>query len=884
MSPFKNGSVNNRQLTQKPRLTVWTDCPALGGMAEFSHSILMGMQASGYDVTFVTAELDPRKYEKERLAGVCHREVQLPGRQIRGPAAVNREDTLRLLRAIAPDLILFSDGGALSNSLAKVCARELSIPMVFFIGLAREAEGARARRLPLFQEIFEVAHSVIAVSRHNAEVLAHHYPIGTAQLKIIRYGRPQQFFEPVDCGRRNERRAEIGVKPDELLFLTAARYEVIKGYDLLLESLRRLKSNEADTWRRAHFAWAGEGPLDGDLRKAVAGLGLNDRVHILGPRHDINCWLEAADAFLLPSRAEGMPLSIMEAMAKGVPVIATQVSGTPEELGGLGMLVEDPTKNSMRTIREIRKAISWIANNPEKRHELGRKARQRADMLFHESRMLADYARVIGSACPNAGQAMKPHDYVAPGFKTVNPDKAFPHMVVGNTGDCSWPHLRRGIMHNWYVDRRVPMIGFLSRDEAHILYNAALPFAGKPALEIGCFMGWSACHLALAGVHLDVVDPLLNEAQFYDSVDSSLRAAGVRDRVNLIKGRSPEAVLTRAASGQRWSVIFIDGDHEGDAPRLDAATVEPFAADDCLVLFHDLAAPAVANALRYLKSRGWKIRLYRTMQVMGAAWRGKAMPPDHVPDPAINSSLPLHLADLGGDEIFQSVQMRCAPFTMTSVQRQYFLHRAVQHVVENQIKGDFVECGVWRGGSMMLTALTLARLGVNDRHLILFDTFRGMTAPSDYDIELQSGRSAESVLTLSPRDESNHYWAIAPLDIVKKNMGTTEYPSDCIEYVVGDICLTLPPKKMSPIALLRLDTDWYESTRCELEYLFDRLQPGGVLIIDDYGFWQGARRACDEFFAGRLEKIYPIPDDDTGHFVIKGMSEISDDFARCLLV
>jgi glycosyltransferase involved in cell wall biosynthesis/predicted O-methyltransferase YrrM len=871
-------------LNGRPRLTIWTDCPALGGIGEFSHSMAMGMQACGYDVSVVVPELDWRRHERERTAGICHHEVRLPERQIRGPLVLAKEDTLNLLYAIKPDVILFADGSAISNLLVKECALELNIPMVFSIGIVLEQHIPVALQSPNFQKLNEAAQSVVTVCRHNAELLARHYPIGTARLKIIRYGRPDIFFEPIDVGRWNARRSEIGVKPDELLFMTAARYDSIKGYDLVVEALHRLKTNEADVWNRAHFAWAGEGPMDGVLRKAVADLGLNDRVHILGPCRDINDWLGASDAFLLPSRAEGMPLSIMEAMAKGVPVIATRVSGIPEELGNLGLLVEDPNKNPMRAIREIRRAISWIVKNPEKRQELGRQIRQRADMLFHESRMVTDYARLIGSACPNVQPAMRPHDYVTPGYETVYPDIAFPHMVAGNTGDCDWPHLRRGIMHNWYVDRRVPTVGFLSRDEAHILYNAALPFVGKPALEIGCFMGWSTCHLALAGVHLDVVDPLLNEPQFYDSVDSSLRAAGVRDRVNLIKGRSPEAVQTLGASGQRWSVFFIDGDHEGDAPHADAATAEAFAADDCLVLFHDLAAPAVANGLRYFKSRGWKTRVYRTMQVMGVAWRGKATPPKHVPDPAISSSLPLKLADLVGDETFQRIQVRCAPFTMTSVQRQYFLHQALQHVVEHHIEGDIVECGVWRGGSMMLAALTLAALGESDRHLILFDTFCGMTAPGDNDIEVQSGRLAERVLALNRRDESNNYWAIAPLDTVKKNMEATEYPSDCVEYVVGDICQTLPAKKTRPIALLRLDTDWYKSTRCELEYLFDQLQHGGILIIDDYGFWQGARRACDEFFAGRLEKLYPIPDDDTGHFAIKGMTEISNDFARRLLV
>jgi hypothetical protein len=113
----------------------------------------------------------------------------LPERQIRGPTALNREDTLNLLKTIAPDVILFADGCAISNQLAKSCARELSIPVIFSIGLAVEVQGAVARQIPDFQEIFEFAHSVVAVSRQNAEVLARHYPIGVVQLKVIHYGR-----------------------------------------------------------------------------------------------------------------------------------------------------------------------------------------------------------------------------------------------------------------------------------------------------------------------------------------------------------------------------------------------------------------------------------------------------------------------------------------------------------------------------------------------------------------------------------------------------------------------------------------------------------------------------------------------------------------------
>ena len=101
-------------------------------------------------------------------------------------------------------------------------------------------------------------------------------------------------------------------------------------------------------------------------------------------------------------------------------------------------------------------------------------------------------------------------DYVSPNFQVIMPDRCFPNMTIGDTNTQPWQYLRREIPHNWYVDGRQPYVGFLSRDEAHILYNTALQFAGQPALEIGCWLGWSACHLALAGVNLDVVDPFFD--------------------------------------------------------------------------------------------------------------------------------------------------------------------------------------------------------------------------------------------------------------------------------------------------------------------------------------------------------------------------------------
>lgn len=236
-------------------------------------------------------------------------------------------------------------------------------------------------------------------------------------------------------------------------------------------------------------------------------------------------------------------------------------------------------------------------------------------------------------------------DYVSAELQIVIPDICFPNMVVGDKANNPWPYLRRQIGHNWYCDRRAPQAGFVNRDEAVLLYNLALPFKGKPALEIGCWMGWSTCHLALAGLVLDTIDPVLGVSENVTSVRQSLMAAGVLGSVRLYAASSPEGVKQIAElTGTRWNFFFIDGDHGASAPERDARECLQYAADDAMIVFHDLVSPDVERGLDVLRRDGWEVLLYQTMQIMGVAWRGNVQPVTHTPDPAVIWNLPLHLA------------------------------------------------------------------------------------------------------------------------------------------------------------------------------------------------------------------------------------------------
>ncbi len=202
--------------------------------------------------------------------------------------------------------------------------------------------------------------------------------------------------------------------------------------------------------------------------------------------------------------------------------------------------------------------------------------------------------------------------------------------------------------------------------------------------------------------------------------------------------------------------------------------------------------------------------------------------------------------DAQTQEIWKAVRDR----TMTHHTSVHFLVQAVRYVEQNRIPGAIVECGVWRGGSMLAVAHTLLRLGVTDRDLHLFDTFEGMTPPTDRDVRMGQGKHADEFL--SGTGQGPMAWArpgnfVATLDDVKEGFAALDYPQERTHFVPGAVEDTVPQHAPDRIAILRLDTDWYESTKHELTHLYQRLAPGGVVIIDDYGTWHGAREATDEF-------------------------------------
>ncbi len=213
--------------------------------------------------------------------------------------------------------------------------------------------------------------------------------------------------------------------------------------------------------------------------------------------------------------------------------------------------------------------------------------------------------------------------------------------------------------------------------------------------------------------------------------------------------------------------------------------------------------------------------------------------------------------------------------TMTGPERIVTMIRAVDYAHRYGLPGAIVECGVWRGGSIMAAILALRRLGVEDRELYLYDTFEGMPQPSAWDVRHDGVQAMTQFLKLRSQ-EDRAAWCAATLEDVRGSIQPLGYRADKIHYVKGKVEETIPSIIPEQIAILRLDTDWYESTRHELEHLYPRLVPGGLMIIDDYGYWQGARRATDEYFQRTGERIFLSRIDATARIAVKQPSHTGD--------
>lgn len=211
-----------------------------------------------------------------------------------------------------------------------------------------------------------------------------------------------------------------------------------------------------------------------------------------------------------------------------------------------------------------------------------------------------------------------------------------------------------------------------------------------------------------------------------------------------------------------------------------------------------------------------------------------------------------------------------ADYTMTSNERIFSLIKSIDFIRHNNVQGDFVECGVWRGGNLIIFQKLIEKYNLKKK-IYAFDTFEGMSKPEEIDKTFDGKSSIELLEKLNKRNvdrDNNILIADCSLEKVKENFKKFSSQENLI-CIKGKVEETLEKKDNLPdkISILRLDTDWYSSTKKELETLFPLLEKNGILIIDDYGYWQGAKKAVDEYFKDKKVAMFKI--DFTGRLIIK---------------
>jgi O-methyltransferase len=222
------------------------------------------------------------------------------------------------------------------------------------------------------------------------------------------------------------------------------------------------------------------------------------------------------------------------------------------------------------------------------------------------------------------------------------------------------------------------------------------------------------------------------------------------------------------------------------------------------------------------------------------------------------------------DAFFMEAAGKVLPHTRTfgaGAEAPWALYQSIEYLVRNRIPGDIVECGVWSGGSMLLAALALQHFGDTSRRIWLYDTFAGNPRPEAVDARWDG---VPALPTWEHYQQTGGRWCFGGTqEHVRRVVTSSGYPAEQFVFVEGLVEDTLPAQRPDTIGLLRLDTDLYRSTLHELVHLYPLLSPGGILMIDDYGAFQGARLATDQFIEQNQLKLFLSRIDSSVRLAVK---------------
>ena len=374
---------------------IYCDDPGCGGTAVNAALLANGLMQEGFEIFLASS--------KDITHGrIDFFEIGYDTQKMTMKSAYSRSEPERILLTVQPDLVFFCDGSPDANLAAKLVCCDWNVPYIAMVNyVAREQINSMGELKAKTIRTLSMAQAVVAMSNENLQLLRENLGVPPERLGVIFNGRPAYWFEHVAPEKRAILRQELGLDVHDVLFLTVARYEPRKGYQHLIVAIQALSQIALPT--RPVFAWIGQSVDDSEdkLRATVAAMGLNDQVLVVGERNDLRDWLMAADAFILPSESEGMPLCIIEAMGQGLPIVATSVSGIPEEVGDAGILIPDPRDDAKGTINALIQAIVALTTSPEQRRFHGEAGRQRAQAYFTAEGMVGNYIGLLRSLIPN---------------------------------------------------------------------------------------------------------------------------------------------------------------------------------------------------------------------------------------------------------------------------------------------------------------------------------------------------------------------------------------------------------------------------------------------------------------------------------------------------
>lgn len=382
---------------QRGHILFYSDRPGIMGAEQINHLLMCGLATSGYRVTCAQNKTSHYLITERESIGIRHAWLAMDDVYDvqNAPRALNDyTEPQEILTSVRPDLVIFGDGCPLSSLTAKLVASRLGIP---YIALVHCVTPAWAKHFALYLEklaaAYEHAATVVAVSQENLDVLHQRFGLPQQKGQVIYNGRPATYFAAPDPMMRQQLRQQLGIPSEAIVCFTSARMDFVKGYQHQIEAIKQLR--QSDIWLYLYFVWAGGGSIESRIRAMTLGVNVDGHIKFLGEREDVAELLNVADMFILPSHFEGMPLSIMEAMAKGLPVMATAVSGVPEELGTTGKLLPDPEINADATVEEMTTTIRLWATDEQLRQRIGCECKRRAEEEFRVERMLDEYLRIV---------------------------------------------------------------------------------------------------------------------------------------------------------------------------------------------------------------------------------------------------------------------------------------------------------------------------------------------------------------------------------------------------------------------------------------------------------------------------------------------------------